>query len=954
MQEFPPVRRQAGNDANTRQLPDSRQRSSPPPSSKEDERNADRLVQTLVSSSLSRCEIKAERRSAVSQLLESLVYPFVCRLSLREGNWLGDARTLRSITQSIDKSCVIIEKYIDPENREQTFLKFHLDTLLFRCFGDPTGMLPVRDSWNVDPLFSGWMNRFVNRAIAKKDYSFIYSLQKGSKKGWPALGPLKMAAAYKKHAQRFSEFHGCVTSPDLAQEIVDVSRMVFRGNDRMVTTKFIPRGSACLQKQRRAGGALSLFEAFDFPTEKEEKDSGKLRALNEKIEAWRAREYARAIRIVQQDLVSTEAQHADPFTGKVVPLSEETRFERLNEDHRGICDLDILAIPEPGKFRVISKGDGHLGSILQPIQGVMLDCWKHREESTMLRDDLTEKVQSMYDNTAMLGEDRMFCSIDYEAATDLIKKSATILALAGLEENKFYQYALLSLGEGIARYPPVYETFEVVVDGKKEERKRKVQEAFQCESLDGQPMGHVLSFPLLCTINLAVYRMAVRRWAREPGKTARIHMIKVMLDNVIVNGDDLLCVCREDFYPYFMSTCKEVGFKVSVGKQYLSRTGAMINSQLFQLVGKRVVRRGYLNLNIVKGVSVKKTTDMEATPTQISRDCNKMIELCPWTKCVIPAVMKRWGPDWFGKQFQPNWYLPVHLGGCGFDIKYAPSTWKITKSQRFIAACYINDPSLQLYRRKGVDVPTLKYAQALVKFSMIPSVSDYVMNEFESEGTDAIDGWMNKICYASRIKEGAVRLEADKVFANTFLGRKSKRNAWIKPASLETIRDFMKVRLFSFPTPPAPPFASFTQPDMPLIQHHNFFFAKHTRSSNLEQGGTGGPDAHFTAVNVARTWSKGFAGVTDRDLLEFSRSGRQAYVACSLDSGRGVQASLFPPVIIDAVDLSPQDWIRRENDDNEKMLMLGLNPKSQRDQLRFVELRTSSDSEFIHMQRLAC
>jgi len=202
---------------------------------------------------------------------------------------------------------------------------------------------------------------------------------------------------------------------------------------------------------------------------------------------------------------------------------------------------------------------------------------------------------------------------------------------------------------------------------------------------------------------------------------------------------------------------------------------------------------------------VKKTSDVEAVPTQISRDANKMISLVPWAASVIPSIMSRWREDWFGERFQPNWYLPVHLGGIGFDPEWGPEDYRVTQEQRWIAACYINKPNLQLYRMKGMDIPTFHYVDSLLEYRMLAGDVSYCRTETEQMAHDGGDSWLGKVCYASRLKEGSCELESDCVFANKYLLKKQPWNIRLKSASRATIERYRTVTMLTGWKGPCPP-----------------------------------------------------------------------------------------------------------------------------------------------------
>ncbi len=725
-------------------------------------RSAENLILTVSKRSC----LDTGASASIVQLVESLIWPFVCRRSTRKGDWFS-TKELDRFVVSMRKVALTLVKYSSEDNREQTFLKYWLDTLVCQVFRDP--QRPSREPWIHDPLFVGWCKRFVLRAIARRDVSFIYSLQKGSKRAWPSLGEVKLKAAYDKHKINISTDRGEVPLP-LKEEIYHCSRQVFKSlGDRYVAkTKFMPTGSACLQASRRKGGALSLIDRFQFPFKKlvrtqnwvlpvtEASVIGKLPVLNAELNQWRQ----------------------DQFSAVEARVINSIQDPQLRES---LLDVKVVAIPEPGKFRIITEGDGYLYTALQPLQGLMLSSWKKHYASTMLSNDLSEKVRNIDKNVDL----PFWCSVDYESATDLLKKDASFASFQALVDMQVPQFELgyFSLLAGRALYPD-----GTVVD-----------------TIEGQLMGHPLSFPLLCVINLAVYQRSLTIWAERDN--ARKRILPTLRKNVLVNGDDMLFKCDQEFYDIFLGVAASAGFKISQGKNYLSPDCCMINSQVFRRVGGIMRRHGYLNLKLITGTSLK-GGDSEATPTQLGKDLSAMVRLCPWTNCSIPAAFKRWSRDWFGVFYRPNWYLPVHLGGFGLDPTFAPSGWKITRDQRLMAARFVNDPRMALYRLKGLSLPTAELAGALANWRMV--VGSYVPGEHESE--DISDEWLSRLAYASRAHTGSV-LVSDKVFVSKF-----KPEYRLKPMSIESLGLYWNARVLASRLPPCPPVGSlFVRNAFPLM-----------------------------------------------------------------------------------------------------------------------------------------
>jgi len=696
--------------------------------------------------------------ASIIQIVESLAWPFIARRSLKH-EWFTDVE-LNRFVKSLRETASRLVQIESEDNREQTFCKFWLDTYLCQVMHDP--QRPAREDWITCPLFSGWCLNFIKRAVARRDLRFIYSLQKGSKRYWPSLGEVKKEAALRKHAFRLSNDHGSLTL-ELSDAIRSASFEVFSSlqphsspfhrkaymvQDVSKYTKFMPSGSACLQASRREGGALKLVQKLDLPSVLETTDEsrviGKLPALSLSVNNWRRSTYSDVL-----DKAIGSLGVSDRVERTVVDSNGNLLKTGEVVDHCAAFDVEVVAIPEPGKFRIITKGDGYLYTALQPLQGAVLDCWKKHPASTMLHDDLLESVQKLDRNVKL----PFWCSVDYEAATDLLKKDAILAAYAALHSVPLGDLGWLSFEPGIAKYP--------------------FGEVWRSE---GQLMGHPLSFPLLCVINLAVYRLSIVRWMQDvDGRPSsevfrRRRIAESMYRNVLVNGDDMLFKCEHSFYSVFLETAHEAGFKISQGKNYLSPDACMINSQTFiRSKAGNMARKGYLNLKLVYGTSLKEG-ESATTPTQVGKELSKMVSQVHWANCAIPFAFKRWKDDWFGPVYRPNWYLPVHLGGFGVSLKYGPSDIGVTKSQRSIAARFIANPALALYRRKGISLPVAKLAGALAKWQLIPD-NEKLVEELENDLSftkELDDDWLARLAYAFRASRSPTSEVSDRILIHKF------------------------------------------------------------------------------------------------------------------------------------------------------------------------------------------
>jgi len=443
--------------------------------------------------------------------------------------------------------------------------------------------------------------------------------------------------------------------------------------------------------------------------------------------------------------------------------------------------VEAIALPEPGKFRIITKGCGYLYTLLQPLQGEMIDAWKRCHASTMEDDDLTEMVNRVHAN---LPEHEQWLSIDYTAATDYLERRITYVALEALPPSKYRDLALLSLRGGKVVYKDVSaDRTRLLGVGSKEP-------CLELDGSNGQLMGSPLSFPLLCLINLAVYEHTIDKWfqiANELGiKFDNQERFKLRWKrNVIINGDDLLCKGDSLFAVLHEKFAREAGLRYSAGKNYISLDTAMINSQLFYLKKDgSMARAAYLNQRILMkgggggGESLR-------TPMAMAVAYNKMAGLCRWTSCFLPEIMSHFD-NWSFNSFVPNWYLPTHLGGYGVNLELAnDGEVKITRTQRKMAARFVANPKLSYFFMKGIP-PTLA-TDVLPQANWITHYGDDIPEEGYAPKRE-VQAWENRLMLLQYLgRDRKIEVKDFKLM----IKRIKTRTMGLKPMSLEGLDKHM-------------------------------------------------------------------------------------------------------------------------------------------------------------------
>lgn len=551
--------------------------------------------------------------------------------------------------------------------------------------------------------YVGFLRRILKRAIAKNDISFLYSLDKGSKQPWPKLSEQNLVKKCENHQKDLQQKRALVPL-DVLDTVAQVAAEIFGQRLPDATapdtktynlydslTAFSPSGGSCSYtregeehatfKSGRAAGGCAALTSMMHTDPVLEKAVGKIPSLLLSLNQWRHTELDLAVRRCLTTLTEDVANPDCWNDGKL--------FSRLN-------NVEIASLFEPGKIRNITIGNGNLNNALLPLQSTLNTAWKHSRNSTMLTPDLTDAVSELFRIT--LGTEIIYLvSGDYSAATDKVSRTATIAALEPALSAMPAALAFLarvSFMGGTASYP-------------KKHPRHGVTFQFQ----EAQLMGHTLSFPLLCVINLAALTHACQVWFRyrtgpdcpfvlSLSKREAGDFVRLVLKTARVNGDDILFAAPQDLRDLFDTSAASLGFLKSPGKNYVSTTHCVINSQFFRkstnAEGEIVaVLCPYLNQRFGTNANTKDGSSA-ATPTGVSNSVSQMMLALPWSACYLPVILRRWSfKNILG--FTPSNYLPVHLGGLGFDMRLAPHDAYITVQQRLMAAIFIANPALQLF-----------------------------------------------------------------------------------------------------------------------------------------------------------------------------------------------------------------------------------------------------------------
>jgi hypothetical protein len=262
--------------------------------------------------------------------------------------------------------------------------------------------------------------------------------------------------------------------------------------------------------------------------------------------------------------------------------------------------VKVSAVIEPLKVRLITKGDAIAQWVARFLQK---DMWEHLRKFPQftligepLRDEHLKEILSQEDKVAP-GVFDLWVSGDYSAATDGVEIGATKEAFEGFLEKSMESWGGLDLRSQLL----LRDLLRGTLYEQELHYPSDIDPGFQ---KNGQLMGSVLSFPILCVINLIAYWKSLEDYL---GK--RVPLLDLP---VKINGDDILFRSNVDHYEIWKKSVDQVGFRLSLGKNYIHPTILTINSQIFRFreSDRSFQKIPFFNVGLLTGQS--KITGREA------------------------------------------------------------------------------------------------------------------------------------------------------------------------------------------------------------------------------------------------------------------------------------------------------------------------------------------------------
>nr|UJQ92846.1 MAG: putative RNA-dependent RNA polymerase [Narnaviridae sp.] len=519
----------------------------------------------------------------------------------------------------------------------------------------PTGIVEAMGGSNLHfPLSGGarrhFRNQIASRSSEARPAQVMWAILQGSKRGCAEVPEIFIELTMRKHQKALTQ-----ELPKLSEEDKELFRQKFRDLWRDRSTWLSPEGRLYKTwgKSRQmvvdvGRDANPSFRATATFTRQDNGRCGQVRSawIDECVKTGAIpprryfktsdpgpREALNPLYLTERSFVSALCLKNESYLhamverrpGEVVEVRvSENCLPRVDkrwsvrialqelQRYNGRCQAVVAGILEPLKCRLITKGSGMSYFAAQPMQRAL---WERLQKFPAFKLTGCPLDESMLEGVDMLTRKLglafdKWVSGDYSAATDGLSQEINALCL----EEAILACNLSDDEARIAR--AVLGNHDIHYPGTTPDKSGKVRYDIPSDikQTNGQLMGSVLSFPVLCAINVAAYWIALEA---HTGRKFGVHDLPVL-----VNGDDILFKASDEFYSVWKHWTRVAGFTLSPGKNYISPDFLTVNSAGFVYKpGKNCPtfkKVGFLNTGLLySGRSVERRVEFDGSEPEV-------------------------------------------------------------------------------------------------------------------------------------------------------------------------------------------------------------------------------------------------------------------------------------------------------------------------------------------------
>lgn len=669
---------------------------------------------------------------------------------------------------------------LDISNSLESYLKFQVSSYCAAFLNqEKYAEMPDHKVFAREFFLPGYFKIFLKKKLfttqKKKNLQFAFTMLKIGK-GMAPLTFVSVRDELKDHHDLMTRvvttdeatLHnlGCTVREFLDDFTQDEIGKISTEQPLMEFSPTVPSSAACFEFNRQKQGCMravcsefkpskdnkycwqmGVLRRFDELTEKNLQES-----IRKEFEEWESGDYDP---VVDFDPIYCGI-HSFPV------LDSKTIFDQILGqcireyivEHKSI-PTTVVALREPFKVRVITKAAGKANYVGVPLQKFMHTTLRRNPIFLALdRPLLPEDFENVFWRK-WANPNWMIVSGDYKGATNTINSDATKVALGTFmarmnlsndvqdllekvvaDQEIHYKGSLNDFkfrkarGEGGER-KQVYSLSDVdsqyepdLVHRYGNDPDSAVPE--MCQQTNGQLMGSILSFPLLCVINAAIFRQSVELYTGEV-TTMEECFTRYALR---INGDDILFIGPQELIDIWYTEVNKCGLYLSLGKNYVHPSIFTINSQMFQLsdwTGNQSITESHITeIKYLNWSLVHPEYDPRFTITSFFRTCDamqhKLLDGCmdPETRIRLNNLtLLNWRPLLKGltSEVKLNWFVPRCLGGLGLE---SYDDFEVTVWQRRLA-------TYMATRRSPVDYQMMKiiYSEKVIPPHLMYKLEQY-------------------------------------------------------------------------------------------------------------------------------------------------------------------------------------------------------------------------------------
>jgi len=461
-----------------------------------------------------------------------------------------------------------MHSYLDTSVSEEVWLTRAKDALTYFLAKYLKNPLPPMPDQRFMP--SGSLRRWLKarcNAYNQKNTHFWYSWFQSKRSTLP-LSEDFVSKSYDKHLKTLTKedpgdptlINEIMTMPifdDLLEQIsIDLRDAMELDTD---WSKSIPSGGASFEKRKADGGQfthLSLMSKLDSATCKFSQVD-----YRTSTDLWSMRLYPSLFvdgvlkhNIVGEQRVCTGFEDWNTLR---THIEKERLVDWMHFGQLPYCT--IQAIKEPNKIRIISKEQSLLQYINKRLQKKLHNIMKKIPCFRLIGRPFCPT--DMIDLSKMAKPTDRWFSVDYSAATDCLSylySSQILSRVVQLLPDEEEELANYSFGPHELYYPTLDECGKLSIE-------------HRGTMTNGNLMGGILSFLVLCLANLGLY-------LRVTEHSQMLWSHRQRLNHVLVNGDDMVYAADISLWEKHIKYGSLVGLEMSIGKSYTHSSYLNLNS----------------------------------------------------------------------------------------------------------------------------------------------------------------------------------------------------------------------------------------------------------------------------------------------------------------------------------------------------------------------------------------